>query len=605
MPKQDFISIEDFCSSAGVYPRWLNVHLKRLLGIRNINSVKNKLSLVNLGEEGPTDRGVYTKILEALGFEFEVESPSFEWPAPGTPLLLVANHPMGGIEGIVLVALALSRRPDTRFLYSSFLGQIEGVGDTLLPISSGGDSAGRELNRNSMREAIRHLSSGGCLAMFPGGDPHMRGVMRRKHESTWSPHAGDLAKKSGAVVLPVCFGLWPSPPLSWVGGIRSKMRPLVWSTRLAGQKGRKIHVAMGWLIPSPVLKSFSDRSVCSDFLLLASRVCGEQYGLLPKKFSILQGVWDRFSTENDLKPQILLAPAVNPGSIAAELSSLPSESMIQMEGDFQMFYVRAVDIPHTLREVGRLREYSFRAIGEGTGKALDLDEFDEYYTHLLVWDRSRQRLVGAYRMGRALPNRKRYVETLFQISNPLIRHLSNALELGRSFITAEYQVHSGVLNLMWKGIAKVVAQNPEHPLLYGPVSISGHFHPVSRALILYYLKQNHFDTRNARFVRAPVPPKLHRKQLGVDLECIARGIRSMDQLSALVSVLEKDGKGVPPLIKHYTRLGGRFLSFGVDEHFGNAVDGLLLLDLRNTPFALLKRFMGETVAKSFVKQHQG
>ncbi|MFM7585480.1 MAG: hemolysin, partial [Bacteroidota bacterium] len=143
---------------------------------------------------------------------------------------------------------------------------------------------------------------------------------------------------------------------------------------------------------------------------------------------------------------------------------------------------------------------------------------------------------------------------------------------------------------------------PSRPILFGPVSMSAQFHPVSQALILHYLRQYHFDGRNARSVRAPVPPKLPKKLMGVDLEGMVKGIRSIDHLSAVVSVLEKDDKGIPPLIKHYTRFGGRFLAFGVDEHFGNAVDGLLLLDLRETPFALLKRFMGESTALRFIDQ---
>ncbi len=604
MSRSDFISVSELWSSAGVYPRWIQVHLERLSRIRKVNSLRRARNTLATNTGSITDLGVYSKILETLGIEWELVSPHFEWPAPGTPVLLVANHPMGGIESIVLAAMAMNWRPDTRLMYSSLLLQIEGVGNTLLPISTENNSASKALNRSAMREAIKHLSSGGCLAMFPGGDTHMRGIGRQAHESNWSPHAADLAKKTGAVVIPIRFGLRPAKRLPWLGRIRTRFIPEVQSSGQAKLNKGKIQLAVGSPISNSVLKSFSERQHCADFLRLATRVCGEHYALLPRRLEILKGVLNHKSATVGRQQEAPLAPAVDPLLIESELSALHSGALIKAEGDFFIYYVRAPEIPNTLIELGRLREFTFRCIGEGTGKSLDLDEFDDFYSHLLVWDRVQRRLVGAYRMGRAEAHRQRYVETLFQISGPLLRRLHSALELGRSFITPDYQVHSGLLNLMWKGIAQLVAQDPSRPILFGPVSMSAQFHPVSQALILHYLRQNYFDGRNSRSVRAPVPPKLPKKLMGVDLEGLAKGIRSIDHLSFVVSVLEKDGKGIPPLMKHYVRLGGRFLAFGVDKHFGNAVDGLLLLDLRETPFALLKRFMGESTARRFI-DHQG
>ena len=600
MSKPDVISVRELWSSAGVYPRWLHDHLGRLSRLKGVNTLEKVRAILGPRTGRTTDQGVFAEILETLGIEWELISPSIDWPAPGTPLLLVANHPMGGIESIVLAAMALSRRPDTRLIYSSLLLHVEGVGDTLLPISTDDHSTSEALNRHAMREAIKHLLAGGCLAMFPGGDNHMRLIGKRAHETNWSPHAADLARKTAAVVIPIRFGLRPAQSLLWMGRIRKVDPPNQPSSGESKSKSAKIQLAMGSPIPNSVLKSFADREKCVGFMQLATRVCGEHYGLLPKKLAILKDILERGSAKQRQKQQDPLAPSVDPKRIEAELSALPTAAFIQADGDFTMYHAQASEIPNTLQEIGRMRELTFRSVGEGTGKSLDLDEFDEYYTHLLVWDRSKRRLVGAYRLGTTTAHRKRYVETLFQISDPLARRLNGALELGRSFITPDYQVHSGVLNLMWKGIARLVAQNPTHSMLFGPVSMSAQFHPVSRALILHYLNQNHLDVRNARLVRAPVPPRLPKKLMGVDLEGMAACVRSIDHLSALVSVLEKDGKGIPPLIKHYTRLGGRFLAFGVDEQFGNAVDGLLLLDLRDTPFALLKRFMGESMARKFI-----
>jgi putative hemolysin len=574
-----------------------------MVGQRKFKNLKKRLSLVAPPKGHLTPHEVFTHILQVLGIEYELLGPAVQWPEMGKPLLLLANHPLGGIEAIVISALALSKRPDTELLYSPLLSQIEGLEDTILPISVEAGSEARAMNRSSLREAFRHLSAGGCLAMFPGGITGFRALGGHLGASVWSHHAADLAKKTGAVVIPIYFA---RPPKNRLSVIERELNPLPSLVSLFKEpvpKAGNIQLAMGWPIPNTVLKAISDRRKCVDFMQLASKVGGAQNGLLSGKGGILHAVKQHFWAGDVSKAQISLGPAVDPGLIEAELSSLPPGALLFVEGDFQVFYVEAADVPHTLRELGRLREYTFRSIGEGTGNAVDLDEFDEFYAHLLVWDQSARLLVGSYRMGRATGQHTMYVETLFRLSKTLKRRLNNALELGRSFITPEYQVRSGVLNLMWKGIAKVVAQNPGQPLLYGPVSLSAHYHPASMALMLHYLKLNHFDKANARHVRAPVPPKWPKTFQGIDVEGIAASVRTFEQLSSMVSALEKDGKGIPPLIKHYSHLGGRFLGFGVDVHFGNAVDALLLLDLRNSPLPLLNRFMGAAEARRFL-EHQ-
>jgi len=604
MTKKIRMDAKQIWSLVGVYPNRLLLELQRMMGRRKINNLKKSLSPAAPTKGHLTTYEVLIDVLECLGIEYELLGPAIQWPETGRPLLLLANHPLGGIEAIVLAALALSNRHDTLLLYSNMLTQIEGVEDVVLPISMDADSAARKMNRHSMREAFRHLSAGGCLAMFPGGNTGFGVLGGRPRASVWSPHAADLAQKTGAVVIPVYF---PGPArqrLSAMGRALNSPPSLLGLPDEPGRKGRNIQLTTGRPIPNNVLKAFSDRQTCVDFMKLASVVGGAQYGLLSGKGEFLHAVKQQFWVGDVSKAKISLAPPVDPLLIEAELSSLPSAALLLAEGDFHIFQAGAADIPHTLREVGRLREYTFRSIGEGTGKAIDLDEFDDFYTHLLVWDQSARLIVGSYRMGSATTQHIRYVETLFSLSKTLKSRLSNALELGRSFITPEYQIRSGVLNLMWKGIAKVVAHNPGQPLLYGPVSLSAQYHPASMALMLHYLRINHFDRANARHVQAPVPPKWPKKFQGIDLEGIAGGVRTIEHLSSLVSSLEKDGKGVPPLIKHYSRLGGQFLGFGVDVHFGNAVDALLVLDLRDTPMPLLKRFMGEAAARRIIEHRK-
>ena len=257
----------------------------------------------------------------------------------------------------------------------------------------------------------------------------------------------------------------------------------------------------------------------------------------------------------------------------------------------------ARQIPATLREIGRLREVTFRAVGEGTGRALDLDDFDQRYLHLFMWNRAKKELVGSYRIG--LVNRiiaahgvgGLYTSSLFKFKAGFLDRLGPALELGRSFIRAEYQRKPTSLALLWRGIGELLVRNPRYKVLFGPVSISRDYQSLSKRLMVELLEDQRRDEALAPFVKAKNPPRerLHREER----EAVAPLVRDVDDLSTLVAEIEEDNKGMPVLLRHYLRLGARLLSFNVDPAFGHCIDGLIVVDLRTTDPKILKRFMGE------------
>ncbi|HEX4209781.1 MAG TPA: hypothetical protein VHY56_05275, partial [Candidatus Binataceae bacterium] len=176
-----------------------------------------------------------------------------------------------------------------------------------------------------------------------------------------------------------------------------------------------------------------------------------------------------------------------------------------------------------------------------------------------------------------------------------------AFELGRSFVRPEYQRHYAPLLLLWKGIAKCIEKRPECPVLFGAVSISSDYHPLSRALIMNFMTgrmsgelAEHVKAR--RSYRRPMVLPKHIKQLN-------SLVSTLDELSATVSDLERDGKGVPVLLRHYLKIGGQFLGFNVDSSFSNALDGLIFADLRTVPGPMLERCMGKTGAAAFRAWH--
>jgi len=305
-------------------------------------------------------------------------------------------------------------------------------------------------------------------------------------------------------------------------------------------------------------------------------------------------------------PAVAIAPRGELAWIEAELDGLPSEARLVPHERFLVATARAPQIPALLREIGRLREITFRAAGEGTGRALDLDAYDRSYDHLFVWDRRERALAGAYRLAsteRILPVfgvEGLYTSTLFRYAPGFFERLGPAIELGRSFVQPEYQRSSVALLLLWKAIARFVASQPRAHRLFGPVSLSADYTEWSRAATARLLTATRGDPALARFV-APRSPLL-----APSLPRITRAGHALGEakaLSALIEEAEPTGRGLPVLVREYVKLGGRFLAWNVDADFADALDGLVVVDLLRTERRLLEFYMGKAEAVAFVARH--
>ena len=304
-------------------------------------------------------------------------------------------------------------------------------------------------------------------------------------------------------------------------------------------------------------------------------------------------------------PEAIVSPS-SPTLIGEEVDRLPSEQILMTSEEYTVYQAKAHQIPNALFEIGRLRELTFRLTGEGTGRSIDMDRFDLYYTHLFLWNRQRREIVGAYRLGQVEPIIQRfgakglYTDTLFRYKAGFLEHIRSGLELGRSFVRPEYQKLYSPLLLLWKGIGRFVAQNPECTSLFGPVTISDAYSALSRDLMVSYLMMNHYAPDLAEFVRPRTPVKRQSvKRLG-DAAGLALAI---DDLSAMISDIEADRKGVPVLLRQYVKLGGRLMGFNIDPSFGNGLDGLVLVDLLKCDRKVLMRLMGKEGFEAFLAYH--
>jgi len=288
-----------------------------------------------------------------------------------------------------------------------------------------------------------------------------------------------------------------------------------------------------------------------------------------------------------------VVPEISTPVLEKEIEPLRDNYRVWGEKNYEVFIAPTSSIPNVIREIGRLRELTFREIGEGTNKSVDLDEYDIYYHHLFIWDTEAKKIVGAYRIGLgdeifySLGKKGFYVTELFKIKEQFTPVLRKSLELGRSFIRKEYQQKPLPLFLLWKGILKYLIDNPRYRYLIGPVSISNTFSKFSKSLIVDYINRNHFDHEMAQYVR---PRKKFKVDFAsIDTDVLMAGEDSFKGLDNMISDIETQSMKVPVLLRQYIALNAKIICFNIDPKFADCLDGFLVLDLQKVPQDILDK----------------
>jgi len=526
-------------------------------------------------------------------------------PAKG-PLVAVANHPFGVLDGAALAVLLSRVRPDVKILANSLLQGIPELHEHCIFVDPFHTSSSADKNVKPLKQALEWLRQGGALAVFPAGEVSQWNVREGQvTDPAWNTVAARLVRKTGASVLPVYFCGHNSMTFQLLGLINPRLRTLFLLQEFLQQREKEVQVRIGGAIPSELIASLDNDEEATEYLRLRTYLLsyrGKKPISLPTK---MRSALPR-------KPQEAIAAEVPARFVINDIAALPAERLLIENADFAVYAARASELPHALDELGRLREVTFRAAGEGTGRSADLDQFDAYYWHLLLWNKGKQELAGAYRAGntdeiiRAHGTKGLYTNTVFRYDEQLFLKIGSALELGRSFVRPEYQRQYAPLLLLWKGIARFVAAHPETPVLFGAVSISNEYSSMSREMIVRYFEQRRGQDEDGRefadLIHARTPfraPKLRRWDCGA----ICSALRDLDELAEPISDLEEDGKGVPILIKQYAKVGGRLVGFNLDRKFSDVVDGLVIVDLRQTDPSVLERYMGKEGYASFRRFH--
>jgi putative hemolysin len=557
--------------------------VSRILSLEEVNRLYAQIS-------GTQGQGVcFPAMLRALAIDYVVsDEDRAKIPAKG-PIIMVANHPFGAVDGLIVGDLLTKARSDVRILGNRLLARIPEVRPWIIPVDTNARPDAARANIGSLKHVIRWVRDGGALAVFPSGTvSHLR-LGSGISDPAWHPNVAALVRLTGATVVPVFFEGQNSMLFHLAGLLHPAFRTALLPAETVKRKHSTIRLRIGRPVCSEKCARYPEDEALIQYLRFKTYALQRRESPVRMRFTPPRAFLDA-----EQKPIIAPLPT---RALEDELGALPHSARLHRFGDNELYVASAAQVPTVLREIGRLREKTFRAVQEGTGQPCDLDAFDRSYQHLFLWNRAASELVGAYRVGRAdrliakMGVPALYTSSLFKFGREFIDRMGPALEMGRSFIREEYQGKPTTLALLWRGIGEYLVRNPSYKVLFGPVSISRSYEDVSMRLMVEYLRRSRSHEGFAALVRSRNPPVAQLtsdERRAVDIL-----VEDDDDVSTLISEIEQDNKGMPVLLRYYLRLGARVLSFNVDPAFGNCVDGLVLVDLRKTDPRLLRRFMGD------------
>lgn len=528
------------------------------------------------------------RFLEAMNVHPQVSaSDLLQVPKEG-PVVAVANHPFGLIEGALLGSLLATVRPDVKVMANHLLSTLPEARQYCIFVNPFGGHGAVRANQSGLKDSIVWLKRGGLLAVFPAGEvAHLNLMQGAVTDPEWNRSIARLIRITAATVLPVYFVGANSVLFQLLGLLHPRVRTALLAHEFLNKNNSDIELRIGSPISPAKVRRYQDDLALVRYLRHRTYLLENRDTRRPRH-------------SEDATPG---ASNVD-GLMAVEVAKLsPHQTLLETE-DYRVLLAKASAIPNLLHEIGRLREITFREVGEGTGQAIDLDAFDDHYWHLFLWHRAAQQVVGAYRLGpsdeivKSVGVEGLYTRRLFAWKPSFLERIGPALELGRSFVRREYQRTYAPLLLLWRGIGEFLVRNPRYKVLFRPVSISTHYTHASRQLMVQFLKAYRQSPELAPMVRARNP--FRARPFRIAQELVKAPSWDIEELSTLVADIELDRKGVPILLKQYLKLGGELVAFNVDRNFANALDGLIVVDLRKTDLRLLQRYLGEEGAATFL-----
>ena len=509
------------------------------------------------------------------------------------PVVLVSNHALGGLDGIMLIHLLQEVRPDFKLMANFILERVTRLKKWFIGVNPFDDNLTSKSSIGGFRQVLRHLENDGLFAVFPAGEVASKLKKQVPIDPTWNAATMRLIQRAKVPVVPVYFHARNSPLFYRLAKIHPLLRTARLPAELLTQRHRSIDIRIGKPI---AVKDQDNHQSIEDYSSFVRRKLYMLSNIFERK-SILKRVPRALNRKNNSVMPI--APAVPPSLLEPEIIALKnSGKSLLVSKDYELFLTSSDLIPNILTEIGRQREITFRAVGEGTNKPLDLDHYDNDYLHLFLWDHKARTLVGAYRLGlgKQLMNAHGisgfYLSELFKFEPEIMYMFNNSIELGRAFVSQTYQQRPMPLFLLWKGIIHATLRYPEYDYLMGSVSISNQFSKFTKSLMIEFMRSHYYDPYLAQYI---TPKKEFKVKLDdADKEFVFDETSAdLNKFDKLIDEVEPGALRLPVLIKKYIKQNARVASFNVDPLFNNAIDGLMYIKIKDIPSSTVKPVLEE------------
>ncbi|WP_303316895.1 lysophospholipid acyltransferase family protein [Flavivirga abyssicola] len=536
-------------------------------------------------------------ILDDFQIKFEIPEEDLKRLPKDGAYITISNHPLGGIDGILLLKLMLEQRKDFKIIANFLLHRIEPLKPYIMPVNPFEDRKDIKSSISGFKNSILHLRDGHPLGIFPAGEVSTYRDGKLVVDKPWEEAAMKLVKKAEVPVVPIYFHAKNSKLFYKLSKISDTFRTAKLPSELLTQKRRTIKVRIGKPISVADQKEYTSLDDFSSFLRRKTYMLSNAF---EDKSKILDNISSTLKTPKT--PKSIVTPVDNTLMTQEVEALIKNNSRLLQSKNYQVFLAEPKSIPNILREIGRLREITFREVGEGTNEAIDLDTFDTYYHHMFLWDDEKKLIAGAYRMGLGSKIFERfgidgfYLQDLFRFEPELHKMMSQSIEMGRAFIIKEYQQKPMPLFLLWKGIVHTTLRFPEHKFLIGGVSISNQFSNFSKSLMIEFMKSHYYDPYIAQYVHPKKEFKVILKDADKDFVFDATEA-DLNKFDKIIDEVEPGALRLPVLLKKYIKQNARLVAFNVDPLFNNAVDGLMYIKIADLPDSTVRPVMEEFQAE--------
>lgn len=522
------------------------------------------------------------KLMDSLGVSLSIDDEDLNKIPKDGAFITVSNHPYGGLDEIILLKLLKDVRPDYKVISNHIMQNIAPLKDSFFAIDDN--------KRDSIKDIEGYIASGYSFGVFPAGSVSTYNTETNSVEDrAWDHSILKTLFTAKVPIVPIYISGMNSVLYHVLGVIHPILRTMRGPSEMLNKKNRVIKIRIGSPIPVHLQKTFIDVTQFGRFLRAKTNLLGSS--LEVKNFFKIQAP-NKGEVEEVVKQESDISV------FTKELELIEDDYLLFRMKDYAVYCAPSFKIPKILNEIGRLRELTFRAVGEGTNRSIDLDEYDLYYYHLFIWDEKENKMVGAYRAGKGKEIIDRYgikgfyIHSLFNIKNKMMPVLYESIELGRSFVAEDYQRKPLPLFMLWKGILYFLIKNPEYRYLTGPVTISGNYSSTTKDIIIKFIKKHFYNNELAKYISSRVKYKVVTKQSDID-DLVNTTIRDISVLDKIIGDFEPNAERLPVLLKKYIALNGEILGFNVDPSFNMCLDGLLILDLFKIPLDTLESLSKE------------